>query len=229
MPTPDEAYNYDTFRPAAYIQHDRSGPPPGADLGGYVVHCADGTRTTLGALVSRTAVVETGSTTCPLYCANVSPMKDVANRHADVDFMVLYTREAHPGERQGPHMDLEQKMAAASRLPSTVGETRAVVVDELDGPLHRLLGAAPDSLVVLDERAHIVTSMDDADPAALERVLSGLRAGALPAYTVRFRVPSPLVAVRALMRGGAGAVWDFMIGLPALARYRLRTRFRTSV
>ncbi len=229
MSTPDEAYNYDTFRPAAYIQRSGSGPSSGTDLGDHIVHCADGTRTTLGELVDRPTVVETGSTTCPLYCANVSRMKDVASRHAEVDFLMLYTREAHPGGRQGPHTDLDQKLAAASTLPSAVGESRTVVVDELDGRLHRLLGAGPNSLVVLDERACIVTSMGDADPVALERVLTGLAAGDLPDSTPRFRLPFPAVAVRALLRGGAGAVWDFMIGLPALARYRLGARFRPGV
>jgi hypothetical protein len=224
MSSPDEVYNYDTFRPATYIgQHD-DGPVPGDDLGHHVVYCPDGTRTTLGALVDRSTVLETGSATCPLYCANVSPMRDVASRHPDVGFLVLYTREAHPGGRQGPHRDLQHKLAAASTLPSAVGESRTIVVDDLDGPLHRALGAGPNALVVLDERARVVTAMRDADPDAVGRLLSGLAAGELPVVTPRFRLPSPPVTIRALMRGGARAVWDFAIGLPALARYRLGTR-----
>ncbi len=226
MSTPDERYNYETFRPATHIGHNGVQPAPGDDLSDHVICHLDGTGVTLGQVIDRPTVLETGSTTCPLYSANVSPMAELADRHPDVGFLVLYIREAHPGGRQGPHRHLDQKLAAAATLPTAVGETRTVVVDDHDGSLHRALGETPNSVVVLDERARVVTWMADADPAAVERVLCGLQAGELPTVTPRFRLPSPPVTLRALLRGGRRAVWDFVIGLPALANYRIGQRFR---
>ena len=224
MSTPDEVYNYDTFRPAAYIGRHGRQPIPGDDLSDSTVYRLDGTRITLGEMVDRLTVLETASTTCPLFSASVSPMAEVANRHPGVGFLVLYIREAHPGGRQGPHLNLQQKLAAAATLPAALGETRTIVVDAHDGPLHRVLGGAPNSLVVLDERARILTSMCEADSTALDRVLCGLEAGNLVSVTPRFRLPSPRVTLRALRRGGPRALRDFAIGLPALARYRFRPR-----
>ena len=221
MTTPADTYNYDTFRPAPYVEGGCDGPAPGDDLAGYDVALPDGSAASLGEIVEGLTVIETGSTTCPLYCANVSPMRAVAERHPEVRFAVLYTREAHPGGRRGAHTDLADKLEAASGLASEAGEWRTVLVDRLGGDLHRTLAASPNSLVVLDETARVVQWMHDADAEALEQVLTAIPDGQSTAARTSFHPPSPRIAMRALMRGGPKAVWDFVLGLPVLIRYRL--------
>lgn len=221
--TPAEAYNYDTFRPGPYVEGRCDGPAVGEDLGSVPVWCLDKSATTLGQLAGGVTVLEVGSTTCPLYRGNVRRMRKVASRHPEVMFVVLYTREAHPGGRRGPHRDLEDKLNSAAELPQHAGEWRDIVVDRLDGVLHRKLAGAPNSVLVLDSRARVIHWMHDADPDALDVVLGAVGdQRALDEVHASFRPPPPHVALRALLRGGMKALWDFARGMPTLIRYRLR-------
>lgn len=220
---PADTYNYDMFAPAPYIDGGCDGPTPGTAFGDAVVWHVDGTATTLGALADgRTLVVELGSTTCPLYRGNVPRMRRVAERHPEVAWLLLYTREAHPGERRGAHASLADKCEAAAELPQEADEWRTVVVDDLDGTLHRRLGAAPNSAVVLDGQARIVAWLHDNDPRAVDVVLRDLRAGrAVSPPSPVFRPATPATTVRTLLRGGWRALADFVRAFPVLARYRL--------
>lgn len=222
MTTPTGTYNYATFRPAAYIEGECDGPDPGDFLGDQTVYGLDGEPRRLAEILRRPTVLETASTTCPLYCAQIDPMRQVAESHPDVEFAVLYTREAHPGGRRGPHENMTDKIGAASTLWEAAGEWRTIWIDTIDGRLHRLLSAAPNSVVVLDGAGSVLTWMHDADASTLHSVLSSMEAGLslrVPAES-RFRPPGP-DALRALLRGGWKAVGDFVVGLPALVRYRL--------
>lgn len=149
-------------------------------------------------------------------------MRKVARNHPDVTFVVLYTREAHPGGRRGPHRDLEDKLTTAAELPEAAGEWRQIIVDDVDGPLHRRLAGAPNSVLVLDGQGEVSRWMHDADPAAVDAILDALDTGRFPdEVRASFRPPAPHVALRALLRGGPKAVWDFVLGLPTLLRYRI--------
>jgi hypothetical protein len=196
---------------------------PGEDLSAAPVWHLDGSPTTLAEFVDGVTVLEAGSTTCPLYRGNVERMRRVAARHPEVAFAVLYTREAHPGGRRGRHRDLHDKLETAAELPRQAGEWRDIFVDSIDGALHRQLAGAPNSVLVLDPGARVIRWMHDADPAALDEVLRALRERCPPEEVhASFRPPPPHVALRALLRGGLKAVWDFSLAMPTLIRYRLR-------
>lgn len=221
--TPADAYNYDIFEPAPYVRSDCTGPTPGTSLAGIEVERLDGTTTTLDALTDGVVVLETGSTTCPLYRRNIPKMRAVADRHPQATFVLLYTREAHPGERRGAHVDMPDKRSVAASLPDAAGEWREILIDDLDGTLHRRLEGAPDSATILDGSGTVLAYIHDADPAAVAELLGQVRAGRgdLDAR-IRFRPPTPRVAFAALLTGGWQAVRDFARGLPALAAWRLR-------
>lgn len=59
-------------------------------------------------------VVETGSATCSMYTKNIPGMKELRAEFPDVEFIVVYVREAHPGERLSQHQSFEEKKKAAS-------------------------------------------------------------------------------------------------------------------
>lgn len=195
---------------------------PGQLLAEVTVRRPAGAVTTLGRFVRGITVLEAGSTTCPLYRGNVRPMRKLAETHPTVTFAVLYTREAHPGERRGPHRDIPDKLEAASELRTEAGEWRPILVDDVEGTLHRRLTGAPNSVLILDREARVLRWMHHADPRAVDRVLVALEKGeALGDQRAVFRPPPPHIALRALLRGGVKALWDFLLGLPALVRYRL--------
>ncbi|CAN5891762.1 hypothetical protein BH23ACT10_BH23ACT10_16490 [soil metagenome] len=220
--TPANAYNYDIFEPAPYVQADCSGPTPGTTLGDAIVERLDGPPIRLAEVADGPLVVETGSTTCPLYRRNIPKMRAVADAHPAA-FAMLYTREAHPGERRGAHRDMADKRAAAATLPDAAGEWRQILVDDLDGTLHRRLEGAPDSITVLDHAGTVLSYHHDGDPRAVGAFLDSLEAGRPdPSIRARFVPPAPHVALPALLVGGWQAVRDFARGLPALALYRLR-------
>lgn len=220
--TPTESYNYDVFEPAPYIEAGCDGPDVGDTLGDTPVWTLDGSRRRLGELTDGLLVLETGSTTCPLYRGNVRRMARVAVRHPEATFAVLYTREAHPGARRGAHRDRDDKLDAASQLVDQAGEWRTVVVDDLDGPLHRRLEGAPNSVTILDRDGRVRCYLHDNDPSAVAQVLEDLAAGRSPSVPhARFRPPTPRTALGALRTGGKGAVRDFLRALPALLRWRI--------
>ncbi len=216
--TPAQAYNYDAFEPGPYIATDCDGPPPGSNLGDVEVERLDGTTTTLAAVAGHTLVLETGSTTCPLYRGNVARMRRIAERHPDATFALLYTREAHPGERRGRHRDMDDKRAAAAGVAKAAAEWRTILIDDIDGTLHRRLEGAPNSVTVLDASGTVLAYFHDSDPRAVSRFLEGRHAAPIRA---RFRPAPPVATARALLTGGWQAVRDFVRGLPALARYRI--------
>lgn len=221
--TPADAYNYDIFEPGPYVSSDCDGPRAGEHLGDVSVQRLDGSRATLAALGDGLVVVETASTTCPLYRRNIEGMRRVAAAHPEATFVALYTREAHPGERRGAHRDMDDKRAVAASLAVAAGEWRRVLVDDLDGTLHRRLEGAPDSVTILDGDGTVRAYFHDGDPSAVGDALNRLRAGQdVEAIRARFRPPPPRIALRALLTGGWQAVRDFLRGLPSLAVYRLR-------
>ncbi len=62
----------------------------------------------------------------------------------DVGSIFLYTHEAHPGEIYPRHTSMAQKFAHARDLRDTLGVTRPILLDGLDGACHRAFGAMPN-------------------------------------------------------------------------------------
>lgn len=61
-----------------------------------------------------------------------------------VGSIFVYTNEAHPGENY-PHLtSMQQKFRHARDLRDTLGVTRPILVDSLDGACHRTYGGMPN-------------------------------------------------------------------------------------
>jgi hypothetical protein len=61
----------------------------------------------------------------------------------------VYTREAHPGEHLAAHASFEAKVAAAERLRDEIGIRRPILIDDLEGTVHRAYGLLPNMSWVL--------------------------------------------------------------------------------
>lgn len=221
----EHAYNYARFSPHLHFDGECEAPEVGMSLADVRVRRLDGSSVALSELSRGLVVLETGSTTCPLYADTVDAMAELSREHSDVMFCVLYVREAHPGERIGPHEALQTKLSVAASLSSALDERRHVLVDDLGGTVHRLLGSAPNSAVVLGPDARVLAWFPDADPSAIDEALAAVRAG-MPVAGVEasFRPPRPWIALAALWRGGAVALRDFVVGLPSLVLHRITSR-----
>lgn len=227
-----DGYNYRHFRFAAYEgtrRNVRAGDPaPDGTL-----YTLDGDEVTLAGLWrERPAVVEFGSVTCPIFTEKVDRMDALARRYEAVDFYVVYVREAHPGRRCPPHGSFEEKARRAREVRE--GVERTVLVDDLEGSVHRAFDALPNSVSVVGTDGIVSYRADWLEPAALEdhlrRLLAGGGRGAdVPPtdLTGNFHRPTP-ARLRALVgvarRAGLDSLRDFLASAPRMVRYRIRQR-----
>lgn len=164
-------------------------------------------------------VLETASSTCSMYTKNVPDMKELVEEFTDVEFLIVYVREAHPGERLRQHETMEEKMAAAGLTRSRYGEHRRIVVDNLDGDYHRAYGAMPNTLYIIRPDGTIHYRCNWAAPHLVKKALADREH--------YHRVENaPLMELRAsrkawhmfytMWAGGFVALYDFFMGLPTV-------------
>jgi hypothetical protein len=65
-------------------------------------------------------------------------------RGEGVDFIFLYTSEAHPGDAWPHHNDIEENLSRARQFVSINNLQRRMMVDSLDGELHQAYGTLPN-------------------------------------------------------------------------------------
>jgi hypothetical protein len=61
-----------------------------------------------------------------------------------VEFVFLYTREAHPGENYPAHSSFKQKLDHARAFKAEFNIERPILVDDLAGSAHKLYGSLPN-------------------------------------------------------------------------------------
>lgn len=113
----DRRYNYEAF---SFSPEDpakpawlRSAPALGQLAPDFTLTDLEGQRHRLTDVRGRPVVIEFGSYTSSIFCAQIPPMQAVATRHPNAVFLVVYTQEAHPGERTPAHANSADKELAA--------------------------------------------------------------------------------------------------------------------
>lgn len=97
----------------------------------------------------------------------------MAAKYADhgVSFVFVYTREAHPGERYAHLASIEQKLAHARDMVARDGLSRPMLVDDLEGTLHRAYGRLPNMTYVIGGGGRLLYRASWTDADSLELVL----------------------------------------------------------
>jgi hypothetical protein len=93
-----------------------------------------------------------------------------------VSFFLLYTRESHPAENYGAHATFEQKLAYAQELQRLENVQFPIVVDHLDGRIHRAYGVWPNALFVVHKDGRLVFRSNMANHGELRQFLGDLLA-----------------------------------------------------
>jgi hypothetical protein len=133
----------------------------------------------------------------------------------------VYTREAHPGEHVGHHDSFQRKLANAELLRDEIGIRREILVDDLDGPVHRAYGELPNMTWVVARGGRIAYKADWTSAANveafLERFETGRRrkpaSGAVAAYRteqLEYRDVDREAFYEALRRNGPRAYDEFV-------------------
>lgn len=215
-------YNYPHFRFAQ--EEDEvafwrdNAPPLGFEAPGFELPTLEGGTWSLEEHRGRPVVIEFGSYTCPIFCGHAQPMEQLTEQHPEADFIVIYVREAHPGEVTRPHESDADKVAVARRLAEVEGLRRTILIDDLAGSVHLAYGGGYDAGFVIDAQGHVVVRRFWNEPSDVRTALLTMREGLrpIPVESTRFGWPSQRgpEGAEMLVRGGVEAVRDFADGAP---------------
>lgn len=231
-------YNNPRFKVRLYDWDLFRGPAAGEPAPDFTVTALEtGDPVKLSDFRGKWVVIETGSSTCSMYTKNIPGMEALRARHPDVEFLVIYVREAHPGERLSQHASFEDKVAAARLLEPRYDERRRVLVDGHAGDFHKPYGAMPNILYVIRPDGLVHYRCDWANVDGLSEALEDRERF----HTLEHADLSKLhasrgigIAIRTMWTGGLIALWDFLAAGPQLAKrhklqdayYRKHGRFR---
>jgi peroxiredoxin len=223
-----QRYNYDTFTRDVLMKHAAANafgraPKPGERAPDFKDRTLDGDKIQLSDFEGeKNVVLAFGSATCPFTAASIGGMNDLHEDYADedVEFFFVYVREAHPGEKLPAHRSENDKIEAAERFRDEEEVAMPIIVDDLDGSIHRKYGALPNPAYLIDKSGRIAFRSLWTRPSVMAKALDELlerqqERDAEHAVVMGGEDTRPpmtyaiLHTHRALERGGQKAVRDF--------------------
>ena len=99
---PKTTYNYQRYKMSEYDLGAFPGSKAGELAEDFTIQDQNGSEVSLENYRGKWVVLETGSITCAMYVKNIPGIKRLQIKYPDVEFLLVYVREAHPGSRLGP-------------------------------------------------------------------------------------------------------------------------------
>jgi hypothetical protein len=123
-----------------------------------------------------------GSVTCPMTASSVPSLKRLYARFGDrIVFLMVYVREAHPGENFPQPRTLDQKLGHAQALIERDEIPWPIAVDDPEGKLHRAMDSKPNAAFLIDRGGQIVfRALWAGDERALRGALVAVAHGERP-------------------------------------------------
>ena len=220
-------YRYDRFSPfllLADMRFRKGSLAPGERLPDISVLTTDRAQTTVRTIGDGLPIaLITGSASCPMTVSALPSLRELDGRYGDrVRFVLVNVREAHPGEViEQPHR-IEDKLERARLLRDTHGIDWPVVVDDIDGTLHRTLDAKPNSLHVFDASGTLLFRALFATDTAVEQALAAAAVGESPRNSRGRQLVRPMLKAAGYIHevlSGAGrrAYRDVALSAPPMA------------
>ena len=144
----------------------------------------------------------------------VSPLNELYARYRDkgFEFLTVYVREPHPGEQYHEHQSWKEKVGYARDCREQDGIHNPLLVDDLEGTVHRLYGVLPNMIYVVDRQGRVAYKAMWTDHAEIEGVLDNLvMADKLSAQGVRLK-PSYTEKINYIPAEYAGGVREKVFG-----------------
>lgn len=210
-------YNYKNFKPEYYDMRNFHGPKAGGKYINIELYNLFGAKMSISQFNDKPIVIETGSNTCPMYVKCVPEMETLREEYPQINFLLVYVREAHPGERVKRHKSLPDKINEAQKSQRLYNDNRIILVDSIDGLFHNTYGSHPNMVYVINKEGIILFRGDWNNISKLKEVLNHVDENKVFSEEhFEPTKPNPAVAIRALTHGGVIAVWDFIKGIPGL-------------
>ena len=140
---------------------------------------AGGRVRTADSIGKRPILLFTGSLSCPMTVSSNILLKRLHARFGEaIAFIMIYVREAHPGENIPQPRTLGKKLEHARELQARDDLPWPVAVDDIEGTVHRALDIRPNIAYLLDQQGMILfralcAGDEKGVTAALARVASG--------------------------------------------------------
>jgi len=219
-------YNYEHFTREHLHDTGRTaftGPEPGEHAPDFKGKTLDGETIRLSDYQGKKNVMLIfGSATCPMTAGSIHGINEIYDkfRGDDIDFLFVYAREAHPGEKIPAHGSMADKFRAARLLRDQEDLEMPVIVDDLRGSIHRKYSKLPNPAFLIDKSGRIAFRSMWAKPEALagsiEELLKLQRERNVDHVVVNggqdLSMPlsyGVLYSYRALERGGTESLKDF--------------------
>lgn len=220
-------YNYETFRRNLLIRDMvitkfLGAPKPGDKAPDFEGRTIEGDRIRLSDYQGKSNVVLTlGSATCPFSTSSIRGLNALYKDYSDeMEFLFVYIREAHPGEELGAHKEMRDKVQAAEMFQEAEDIEMPIIVDDLNGRIHRKYGKAPNPTYLIDRSGRIAFRMLNTDTSVLGEAIEELLerqeergADHVVVHGGEYRGMPKAGALlhthRALKRGGKKSIHDF--------------------
>jgi hypothetical protein len=227
-------YNYEMFQRNRLLRDLATSqlggaPRPGDRAPDFVGRTLQGDTVHLKDFRGRKNIVLTfGSATCPQTAASLPGLDSLyTDRDPNVEFFFVYTREAHPGDKLGAHTSYEDKVDAAELLRKEESIDIPIIVDEVNGNIHRKYGKLPNPTFIIDKSGRIAFRSLGTRASVINAALDELlevqheegKDHAIVCDGQDLSLPSPQLlwrAHRALERGGRRSLSNFRreMGVP---------------
>lgn len=166
----DERYQYDTFTTGLILEDlafKAGDPGPGDAVQAFDLPVVQGGRFRSADLGTKPILMVFGSLTCPVTESSGSVLKGLHETYgAHIRFVMVNTREAHPGDLIPQPKTFAEKERHANRLRAHHELPFEVAVDDLEGSLHRAMGPKPNSAYLLSPNGVILYRAHWANDAA---------------------------------------------------------------
>lgn len=147
-------------------------------------------------------------------------------RRSGLSSVFVYTREAHPGAGAPPHASMADKLALARRAREAWGLSRPVLVDDLQGTVHRAYGCLPNMSIAVGRGGLLVYKASWTDPDHLDLLARRLIEEADAPGGGRRRIPfhvewaprrlrDDVAFIEGLAAIGPGAVEEYLSAMEA--------------
>jgi peroxiredoxin len=176
-------YNYERFMVKPYIhlyKKFQSLLPVGSVAPNFALVDTDGREVSLSDFRGKSNVVLVfGCMTCApavgqLVSNEHNLSKLAAKYQQGVEFLSVYTREAHPGEKISKHASFHEKLLCAVRFRQEDGVQLRVLVDDVQGTVHRKYGLLPNMVYIINKEGRIVYRASWTDSRDVESALDNL-------------------------------------------------------
>jgi hypothetical protein len=224
-----QTYNYDRFHPRTLAEDVKlirrpEGPNLGESAPDFVLKDTSGKEWHLETLKGQPVVLIIGSGSCPLTQGNLPGLQALYPEYMDRStWLMLYVREAHPGENMPGHKTYEQKRSQAEYFKNVTGTQWPVLVDDLDGSVHKSYKLLPNSIYLIDADGKISFIGEVSHAPTLSKALNQLfnrdMRGVVPEgddKSLHMLGPTAY-GWEAIRRGGRASIRDVSVRMPPLA------------